>query len=248
MNAGRRSGRIQNKIISAKTLEYGWIMTRESRQVILEKLKNAAKAKTKPRPAMPPLPELSLSREELVSRFSENFSEQTGLLYRVKDAAEAKAKLAEITVRENLKAIMISTDTVIAPFDLTGWGKLSGVDVWKAKDFCNREAYREAVFSKIQAGVTGADFAVAESGTICLIHDQDQPRLISIAPILHIAMLPIERLFPVYENATDRVFADKGKQPSHFTLITGPSMTADIQGGQFKGMHGPGRIIVILIG
>ena len=36
--------------------------------------------------------------------------------------------------------------------------------------------------------------------------------------------------------------------PSHCTFITGPSMTADIQGVPFKGMHGPKQLEVILIG
>lgn len=223
-------------------------VTQKEREAILNKLKSTPQIPAEPRPFLPPLPELSLHREELVTRFSENLHEQTGILLRVPDDREAKARLAEIAVREKLKTIIASTDAVIAPLHLTEWGKNAGVEVLTAGDFSNRETYREAIFNQVQAGVTGVDFAVAESGTICLIHDKDQPRLISIAPILHIALLRIERLFPAYEDVTDRVFADKSKLPSHFTLITGPSMTADIQGGQFKGMHGPEKTIVILIG
>lgn len=220
----------------------------QAREEILEKLKSAPRVQTKPRPALPPLSVLSLNQEELVALFLENLAEQTGVVYRVKDADGVKAKLAEIVSQENLKAIMVSTDAVIAPLNLSGWGKQNGIEIWTARNFADREEYKEAVFNQVQAGITGADFAVAESGTICLIHDKDQPRLISIAPILHIAVLPIEKLFPVYERVTNLVFADKNKLPSHFTFTTGPSMTADIQGGQFKGMHGPGKLIVILIG
>ncbi len=196
---------------------------------------------------MPPLHVLSLNQDERIAIFSENLAEQTGVVYRVKGTEEVKAKLAEIAVQENLKTIMTSTDAVIAPLNLADWGSGVGVEILTVKDFADREAYREAVFHKVQAGVTGADYAVAESGTLCLLHDKDQPRLISIAPLLHIVVLPIERLFPVYEHVTDRVFADKNKLPGHFTFTTGPSMTADIQGGQFKGMHGPGKMVVILM-
>lgn len=227
---------------------HGEAMTQQARQDILKKLTSAPKVETKARPIIPPLPDLSLKREELVVRFTENLTEQTGVLYRVKDADEVKAKLKEIAVGENLKTVMVSTDPVITPLNLPAWGRGVGIEVLTASNFTDREAYREAVFNKVQAGVTGADYAVAESGSICLIHDQDQPRLISIAPILHIAVLLIERLFPVYENVMDRVYTGPENLPSHFTLITGPSMTADIQGGQFKGMHGPGKLIVILIG
>jgi L-lactate dehydrogenase complex protein LldG len=221
---------------------------KQAKNEILAKLKCLPEVRIRPRPFLPPLPALFLDRDELVNLFSENLASQTGVVYRVKDAACVRARLADIAREENLKAVMASTDSVISPLNLVGWGKEAGVDVLSAKDFAGREAFTEAVFNKVQAGITGVDFALAESGTICLIHDQNQPRLISIAPILHIAVLPLERLYPVYEQVTDRVFADKNKLPGHFTFTTGPSMTADIQGGQFKGMHGPGKVTVIVIG
>jgi len=223
-------------------------MIKEVREEILKRLKGATRGQTKPRPYSPPLPNLFLSSEELIVQFSENLAAQTGTVYHVKDAEEVKAKLSEIATRENLSTIMVATDAVTASLKLPEWGRAAGIEVLTAKDFANFEAYRDAVFNKVQAGMTGVDYAVAESGTICLIHDENQPRLLSIAPVLHIAVLPVGRLFAVYENVTDRVFADKNNRPSHFTFITGPSMTADIQGGQFKGMHGPGKLIVIIIG
>ncbi len=224
------------------------MIKKEIRGEILGRLKGATRGQVKPRPYLPPLPGLSLSSEELVVHFSENVASQTGVVYHVKDAEEVRAKLSEIATRENLSTIMVSTDAFTASLKLAEWGKDAGVEVLTSKDFANAEAYKDAVFSKVQAGVTGVDYAVAESGTICLSHGEDQPRLISIAPVLHIAVLPVRRLFAVYENVMDRVFADKSNRPSHFTLITGPSMTADIQGGQFKGMHGPGKLIVMIVG
>jgi L-lactate dehydrogenase complex protein LldG len=115
------------------------------------------------------------------------------------------------------------------------------------KDFKGRDDFKDAVFDSVEAGITGVDFAVAESGTLGLIHDEDQARLISLSPILHIAIVPVERIFPVYESVVERVFK-KEKFPSQFIFITGPSMTGDIQGHLFKGMHGPRRVIVILVG
>jgi L-lactate dehydrogenase complex protein LldG len=223
-------------------------MAQTVREEILEKLKAAPKGKAMARPYMPPLSELSMNTEQLVADFAENLTAQTGVVHRVKDAGEAKIKLSEIAAEEGLTAIMISTDAVVAPLNLREWGKEKGIKVLAAGDYTDRDAYKDAVFTEAQAGVTGVDYAVAESGTIGLIHDKDQPRLVSVAPITHIALLPIDRLFPVYESVTDRVFGDKNKLPSHFTFTTGPSMTADIQGGQFKGMHGPRKLIVILIG
>ncbi|MBU4055086.1 MAG: LUD domain-containing protein [Proteobacteria bacterium] len=221
-------------------------MTQTAREEILEKLKAAPRIKPILRPHVPPLNELSWGHEQLVSNFAQNLIAQTGVLHQAKDGAGVKAKLLDICAEEGLKTIMVSTDRVVAPLDLPTWGKENGIKVTTAKDFADREAYKDAVFTQAQAGVTGADYAVAESGTIGLIHDKDQPRLVSVAPILHIVLLPVDNLLPTYETVVERVFGDKRKLPSQFTFTTGPSMTGDIQGGQFKGMHGPRKLIVIL--
>ena len=223
-------------------------MAPSARNEILEKLKAAPKTKPVTRPHVPPLNELVWDIEQRIINFTQNLTAQTGVLHRVRDPAGAKAKLAEICAEEGLKTIMVSKDPVLAPLDLPEWGKESNIRILPASDYQDREAYKNAVFTEAEAGVTGADYGVAESGTIGIIHDKDQPRLVSVAPILHIALLPVERLLPTYESVTRLVFRDKSKMPSQFTFTTGPSMTGDIQGGQFKGMHGPRKLIVILIG
>jgi len=154
----------------------------------------------------------------------------------------------EISKTEGLKRVMASTDEVVAPMDLPAWGKRNGVEVLTHKDFNDLDHFKDAVFDEVEAGITGADYAVAESGTLILVHDKDQARLISLAPILHIAIVLAERFVPVYERVTDEVFGSMEKIPSQVSFITGPSMTADIQATRFKGMHGPKRVIVILVG
>ncbi|MBN1381451.1 MAG: lactate utilization protein [Deltaproteobacteria bacterium] len=223
-------------------------MSQSAREEILAKLKAAPKAKPAGRPSMPPLTELSWDPDQLIANFMANLTAQTGVVHRVKDEIDAKAKLAEIAAEEGLTTVIVSTDAVVAPLNLTEWGKEKGIKVLTAKDYTDRDAYKDAVFMEAQAGITGVDYAIAESGTIGLIHDKDQPRLVSVAPITHIAILPVERLRPTYERVTDIVFADKSNLPSQFTFTTGPSMTGDIQGGQFKGMHGPRKLIIILMG
>ncbi len=50
------------------------------------------------------------------------------------------------------------------------------------------------------------------------------------------------------ENVTEILYGKRKNTPNHFTFITGPSMTADIQATPFKGMHGPRKLEIILIG
>lgn len=219
-----------------------------AREEIIQKLKQAPAEPIAPRPVLPPLAELSMTQEELVKRFTERLVEETGIVYRVKNYAEALAQLTEIAQAENLKKVMVSTDEVISPLNLSSWASNKGIKLMTPLDYATRDSFKDAVFLEADAGITGADFAVAESGTLGIIHRKDQARLISLAPILHIAVVPIERLVPTYEIAITQVFADKNNLPSQFVFITGPSMTGDIQGELFKGMHGPRKLIVILVG
>ena len=224
-------------------------MTHESaRDEILKRLKSARRGKPPARRELPPLNELSLDREGMIKKFSDQLWLQTGVVHRVADTRAALEKLSEVAREEKLEKVMVATDSVIAPLDLPAWGAAQGITIFRVRDFMNRDAFKHAVFNEVQAGITGADFAVAETGTLGLIHDKDQARLISLAPILHIVIVPADRFVAVYEQAIEEVFADTARLPSQFCFITGPSMTADIQATPFKGMHGPRRLIVIIIG
>ncbi len=223
-------------------------MEQSARDEILSRLKSAPREAIPPRPDRPVLKELSLTREKLIEIFSKNLVQETGVVHRVKDRHEALEKLSQIAKEEGLKKVMITTDDVVAPLNLADWGRENNVGVMTPLDFGSRDSYVDAVFAEADAGITGADFAVAESGTLGLIHNKDQARLVSLAPILHIAIVPVERIAAVYEQVMEKVFRKKENLPSQFCFITGPSMTADIRGIPFKGMHGPRKVIAILVG
>jgi L-lactate dehydrogenase complex protein LldG len=219
-----------------------------ARDEILSKLKSAPREAVASRPDRPVLKELSLIRDELIEMFSKNLVQETGVVHRVKDRQEALEKLSQIAQEERLKKVMIATDDVVAPLNLVDWGKKNNVEVMTPQDFGNRDSYVDAVFEETDAGITGADFAVAESGTLGLVHHRNRARLVSLSPILHIAIVPVERMVAVYEQAIEKVFGKKESLPSQFCFVTGPSMTADIRGIPFKGMHGPRKVIAILVG
>jgi L-lactate dehydrogenase complex protein LldG len=103
----------------------------------------------------------------------------------------------------------------------------------------------------VPVGISGADAAVAESGTIIVVSGPAQGRLASLLPPVHIAVLPHERIARSLPDAFallrqrygDTLFRDH----SNITLITGPSRTADIGGEVVLGMHGPAEVHVIII-
>jgi L-lactate dehydrogenase complex protein LldG len=223
-------------------------MSANVRDEILAKLRAAPKVSIPPRPPKPKLREHSLTGEAVIEKFSKTLVEETGVVHRVKTPEEVLAKLAQVAAEESLKRVMVSDDEIMAPLNLKAWGEKTKIQVMTPKDFPDRNSFRDAVFDRADAGITGVDFAVAESGSLGLAFHKDQARLVSLAPILHIAIVPVERILAYYEQGIKKIFGEKGKYPGQFVFITGPSMTGDIEGVLFKGMHGPRKVIAILLG
>ncbi|MBP1716268.1 MAG: hypothetical protein H6Q42_4471 [Deltaproteobacteria bacterium] len=223
-------------------------MSSSVRDEILAKLKAGPKVPIPPRPPKPKLHEHSLTGEAVIEKFSKTLLEETGMVYRVKNNEEVRQKLLEIAYEERLKKVMVSSDEVTEPLNLKAWGQKHDIVVMTPKDYSDRNSFRDAVFDQADAGITGADFAVAESGSLGLAFHKNQARLVSLAPILHIAIIPVDRVLAYYEQGIKKIFGEKGKYPGQFAFITGPSMTGDIEGVLFKGMHGPRKVFVILIG
>jgi L-lactate dehydrogenase complex protein LldG len=181
----------------------------------------------------------------MIQRFTAELSTQTGVVHQASTREEAVKILTEIATAEGLRSV-IATGYNIYGMDLKAFGEANHITVNTLDDLPDREALREIAFTA-DAGITFADFAIAETGTVGIIFNRHQPRLASIAPPVHIAIIPIEGLYPVYEDAIEKVFSDADDIPSQFSFITGPSATGDIQAVQFKGMHGPMKMIVIFI-
>ncbi|MDR7420001.1 MAG: lactate utilization protein C [Armatimonadota bacterium] len=92
-------------------------------------------------------------------------------------------------------------------------------------------------------GVTGAEWGIAETATLVLPSGPQQPRLASLLPPVHVAVLAADRIVPDLHA----LFARVGFLPSALTLITGPSRSADIGLTPVLGAHGPMEVSVVLI-
>jgi len=93
--------------------------------------------------------------------------------------------------------------------DLPAWGKKNDIQVMTPASFPDRYSYRDAVFDQAQAGITGADFAVRSPPPSVSSTIRTKPSGLP-APILHIAIVPVDRIVPLYEQVIEKVFAKKG--------------------------------------
>lgn len=222
-------------------------MPPDARTRILSALKAAPVRSAPPDPAPDLKADAGLESHRLVDTFCAKLAEQTGIVCRAGGPEEAAETLSEIFETHGLSRAVTSADPVITSLDLLQRGCAKGLALFSQSAYTEREAFRQAVFENADAGITGAEFGVAESGTLVLGFDGDHARLISLAPNLHIAFLPVSRIVADCEAALAGLEKEE-RTFSQIVFITGPSMTADIQGRPFKGMHGPQKLIVVLVG
>jgi L-lactate dehydrogenase complex protein LldG len=96
-------------------------------------------------------------------------------------------------------------------------------------------------------GVTSAALAVAATGSLLLIPGADSPRLISLLPPRHLAIVPVDRLVPGLEQVMP-VLIEAASRSSAPVLVTAPSRTSDIEMTTVYGVHGPKVLRILLVG
>ena len=222
-------------------------MTRDGRENILGALRSSPAGDAPEPPVIDPPREAHLDRQGLVRAFCTKCEEETTIVHRQDEHGEESGDLlARIFREQGIEHCVASSDWALTRSGLPEEARRRGISLIEQTEFSGREDFLHSVFHEADAGLTGADFGVAESGTLVLAFRPEHARLISLAPVVHIAVLFKDRIVPTYEHTTAEIF-QAGQEPSQAVWITGPSMTADIQGTPFKGMHGPQKLIVLLL-
>lgn len=96
-----------------------------------------------------------------------------------------------------------------------------------------------------EIGVTACDAAVAETGSLVLLSASGRERTVSLLPPTHLAIVRRGDIVATLADAFHRL-RNRMRESASCTVITGPSRTADIELTLTLGIHGPGRIIVVI--
>lgn len=108
------------------------------------------------------------------------------------------------------------------------------------------EQWKTRLFTEVDASLTGCRGAIAETGSLILWPDEDEPRLLSLVPPIHCVLLPVSSIYTTFAEAIDRQGWAQG-MPSNALLISGPSKSADIAQVLAYGVHGPKSLVVLVI-
>lgn len=100
---------------------------------------------------------------------------------------------------------------------------------------------------RFDVGISTAQAAIAETGTLVLDSACERHRLVSLVPPVHIAIVDASRIVETLGEALTLLRRDREISPA-VTFITGPSRTADIELTLAIGVHGPQELYVIING
>lgn len=179
----------------------------------------------------PVLPELST--ENLIENFRKNLESVGGNFSIVYDESEAAEILLMMIGEKKARKIAVSDSPLVK--------KIVGFLKMDAEFIENASADR---LFECDLGITGAQWAIAETGTLVLESESERHRLASLVPPVHVCILEAGQIRQTLGEILELVQQSLSRT---ITFITGASRTSDIELTLAIGVHGPGELIVILI-
>lgn len=185
------------------------------------------------------LPEVSESPAEQIALFEKNSEALKTELHQLPDLAAAREKLSEIAVTNGWQQIAShghpDTEALLEGFPLP----VLKTDL----------DYKTGDLEQCDAGVSGCEVLVAQTGSILVSVKSSGGRALSVLPPHHVVIARTNQMVPDLTAAFGHLGKRYGREfPSFLSFITGPSRTGDIERILVLGAHGPKRLTVLLLG
>ncbi|MGD9290059.1 MAG: lactate utilization protein [Desulfobacterales bacterium] len=219
-------------------------MSKESRDRIFSRLHAALNQATDPNTHPPEMPIKAVDQKEKIAKLKTLMEAMRTEVFTT-PAQNWTMVLEDILKNRKIRNLLYSPQTEIGrALELKMKNSTQGLPQLIPYDD-NIEQLKEMVFN-VDAGITSAAGAIAETGALILWPTQEEPRLMSIVPSIHIAILQADTI----HNSLSEVIHNENwsqKMPTNIVLISGPSKTADIEMTLAFGVHGPRELIVLIV-
>jgi L-lactate utilization protein LutC len=172
-----------------------------------------------------------------VERFKRSLEAVGGRCSVVRDETEAAEVLARIAGEAKARRVAVSGATLVR-----------SVLARVKSDAEFSENVTAAELFDCDLGVTGAQWAVAETGTLVLESDEERHRLASLVPPVHVALVAASSVRQTLAEVIQTFSAQgRDRMSRTITFVTGPSRTSDIELTLAIGVHGPGELHVVIV-
>ena len=190
---------------------------------------------------------------EALERFRREFERVNGVFHRVAGPEQVAGVISDVAREMDARELIAWAPPELG-LDLRTSLESQGLHVAVAPSDGQEEArrrYREAA-TWARLGVTGADFALAETGTLILLSGAGRPRSTSLLPDTHIAIFAKDRLLETLEQVgvmleALHVEAERSMSGGVISFITGPSRTGDTELTLTRGVHGPSEVHAVFV-
>jgi len=214
-----------------------------------------------PRPEYPERRVEALRRElaerwpETCERFRQEFERVGGVFHRVATVAEAPEAIAALArAREARRVVTWHPSALGADLPTALAARGLETTAMPPGEVTDPEAARRlrATIAAADLGVTGADLAVAETGSLVLLSGAGRPRSTSLLPPCHVAVFDATALVESLAQLGLYLEAWHGTARPRWggamiNVITGPSRTADIELTLTRGVHGPREVHAVFV-
>ena len=187
-----------------------------------------------PQDWLPPVPR---SSGELVALFEKNSADLKTIVHRGAARAALASVLAAIAREEGWKSIA-THDFEIGNAAVAALG---------LPTLRTDQPYTSAELEPCDAGISGCDCLVAQTGGIVVTAASAGGRALSVLPPHHVLIATTSQMVGDLADAFAVVRERYGEVPSFLSFITGPSRTGDIERILVLGAHGPKKLTVLLL-
>lgn len=182
---------------------------------------------------------------DLIGLFASELTRVNGIVKVVSSDEEVWEYISDLTTQTDAKTCMAWETDLIKKLSIIE--RLQGAGLKMIKSQSKEEC------AKADIGITGADYAIADSGTLVLFSAPGKQRLASLIAPVHVAILEsrniLHNIFQLFQIAKcDYNPNTEAKDPpACLTFITGPSRTADIELNLTLGVHGPKQLHTLIL-
>ena len=224
-----------------------------SRDDILNRLRAAAN----PFPAAPPRPKRYLtvapvpdeSPAGLLKQFQFELDRLMGKAYVVDGDAGARACVLEQLQQRNTQHLLAWDFAHIPVAGLEQAVREAGIQITHP---ATHDEFRSETIAYIQdagVGLTGADAAIAATGTLVFTTGPGKGRIPTVLAPVHLAVIEARQIVPRLENWVARqrkAGLEDIRRAANVCFVSGPSRTGDIEMELILGVHGPREVLVVI--